>query len=234
MHELIPSLHSNILFQATPQLADRIHEINVPYMQAEKAMQLVTDVIGAVGYLTKERTSEADRSSVVRTIKQEHARNQQTLAGRRPVTPQELRPFIGDRIKLSNVLKKDLISRNIIDPFRATNWQPQSLVGYTGAGWVDFSEAKKPEAESRPIVVGQIDMFPDTLKPAARLHQHVDGILLPSAAKELEFKRRRRGLSQRQLGIMAGLSQSTIANAVNGRFGLSRAATERVQQVLAS
>jgi hypothetical protein len=230
VHELIPSLHSNILFQSTPQLADRIHEINLPYMQAEKAMQPVPNVFGVTGYLSKERTSEADGSNVMQTIKQAHSRNGQQLASRQPVTPREIRTFIGDRIALSNKLKKDLIRGKVIDPFKATNWDRKNLVGYTGKDW----EIPEKRPETKPIEIGQLDLFPQLLEPPARLRQHVSGILSRSAAMEIEFKRTQARLTQRQLGAMVGLSQPQIANAVRGRFGLSRSATARMQRALAA
>lgn len=82
--------------------------------------------------------------------------------------------------------------------------------------------------------VGQLSLFPEMEKPIARLSAFTAGTPSPSVALEIEHRRRMLGLSQRELGQKAGLSQPQIANVLLGRFGFSRLATSRIKSVLLS
>jgi transcriptional regulator with XRE-family HTH domain len=54
----------------------------------------------------------------------------------------------------------------------------------------------------------------------------------PSVAREIEFLRRQLGLSQAQLASMIGRSQGQLANALRGHDPISRAAVNRLREVL--
>ena len=90
----------------------------------------------------------------------------------------------------------------------------------------------KPLHITTMALAGQISMFPELERPITRLADFTAGILSPSASLELEHRRKRLGLSQRQLGKIAGLSQPHIANAVHGQFGLSRHSANRIKAAL--
>lgn len=146
---------------------------------------------------------------------------------RRPLSPdfekqnrhryeKEPAPIHGKRISFSKEAKAILDAQQAQSAPLATNRPTRSLPSK--------AHYMKPS--------GQIEMFPELATPAKRLGDYHGGILSPSAALELEHHRKRHGLTQSQLGIISGLSQPQIANAVHGRFGLSRQAGERLVSVL--
>jgi len=90
----------------------------------------------------------------------------------------------------------------------------------------------QPQQNIKPS--GQLFMFPELEHPPVRLKDFHGGILSPSQALELEYKRKRRGLTQHQLGHLAGLSQPQLANVIHGRYGMSHQAAERLHGVLAA
>jgi transcriptional regulator with XRE-family HTH domain len=62
--------------------------------------------------------------------------------------------------------------------------------------------------------------------------QPAAGVMLSPVAREIEFRRRRRGITQRQLGALVGRSQGQIANYLWGRDPLSAAITHRLREIL--
>lgn len=93
-----------------------------------------------------------------------------------------------------------------------------------------------PEPQRQSIVytvdaTGQFQLF-DEPPVLVSLDSFRGGKLPPLVAEQLEARRRQLGLTQRELGLRAGLSQPTLANAIAGRFGVSRHAIGRLQTVL--
>lgn len=113
-----------------------------------------------------------------------------------------------------------------------TRWEAQAAAKTERAARQAAIVSNMIEQASNMRPVGQEEMFPELASPAGRLRDYFGGILSRSAAMELEFLRKRRGLTQRELGAMAGLSQPQIANAIHGRFGLSFDAAARIKAVL--
>jgi len=69
-----------------------------------------------------------------------------------------------------------------------------------------------------PCPAGQLALLREIERPVSRLHEFGGGMVPPSVAIEIEFHRRRLGLSQRQLGVLIGRSQGQISNALRGRY----------------
>ncbi len=87
--------------------------------------------------------------------------------------------------------------------------------------------------ESKAIApAGQLELFPHT--PPTRLSEFHGGVMPNSVGQVIEFRRRQRGLTQRELGRIAGISQPTLANALAGRFPLSEWAANRIREALAA
>lgn len=208
--ETKPSLHGHMILIADQRIMKILKKAFGKYLRGDKAIEIVTTwerFEGLTrGYLTKERTVQANYGQVYR----------------HPRVPGSHKLAIGgDRVRLSAFLEREGIARGIIQPWKKTN----SRLALTRK-----PRTKLPGQEIREI--GQGELFKELASPAARLKDHTAGTLSPSARMEIETRRRRRRITQRELGRRAGLSQPQIANAVNGRFGLSRAATERLKAVL--
>lgn len=101
--------------------------------------------------------------------------------------------------------------------------------------FIKRKSTEKPLPEQEPAkwdadAKGQLLLFGEPV--VERLDQIRQGRLPPGAAADLEARRRHLGLTQRELGRRAGLSQPQIANVVAGRFGLSRSAAIRLHAAL--
>jgi predicted transcriptional regulator len=66
----------------------------------------------------------------------------------------------------------------------------------------------------------------------SRLRDFGGGFVPPSVAREIEFRRRQRGLSQRDLGKLIGRSQGQLANALRGHDPVSAFVVNRLRDVL--
>jgi transcriptional regulator with XRE-family HTH domain len=66
----------------------------------------------------------------------------------------------------------------------------------------------------------------------SRLRDFGGGFVPPSVAREIEFRRRQRGLSQRELGKLIGRSQGQLANALRGHDPVSAFVVNRLREVL--
>jgi len=60
------------------------------------------------------------------------------------------------------------------------------------------------------------------------------GFVPPAVAAEIEFRRRQRGLSQRELARLIGRSQGQLANALRGHDPMSAVSVNRLRDVLNS
>lgn len=229
-------LHAHCVALADEQMIGKVKTSDMirPFCQGEGAIEKVYNWQGLSSYLSEERTTQANRSLQGAGIALPAMKPPTKLLG------------AGDRVRLSDALKADVIEAGWQRPYRITHWKRKELVGITetplSPRWVK-AQAKKAAAQidirqAKPLHVtaitlaGQISMFPELERPITRLADFSAGILSPSAALELEHRRKRLGLSQSQLGRLAGLSQPQIANAVRGRFGLSRHSASRIKAAL--
>lgn len=215
--EVTGGLHGNCIFVGDETIARRLCRSFSQYMQGGYGvgegygMQPVHDAAYlASRYLTKERTIQANYGlgwSQRTRIKGSHC-----IEGG------------GDRVRLSTALREDAISASAIEPWQKTNARRSTSMS------VSVAVVNAPETAPKPA--GQLYLFQELERPITRLADFTAGILSPSASLELEHRRKRLGLSQSQLGMIAGLSQPQIANAVHGRFGLSRHSANRIKAAL--
>jgi len=135
----------------------------------------------------------------------------------------------GDRVRLSTGLNKALASLG--EPPRQRTYASRAISRAKPTSQI--VEPRRPDSTPTWYCdqTGQFSLFNATVEPIS-LDAFRRGRLPPGAAAELEDRRRRLGLTQRELGRLAGLSQPQIANVIAGRFGLSRFAAARLQSVL--
>lgn len=236
-------LHANIVFVGNEKIAKSLCRSFQNYMRSgyghEKAMQPVTDIMWLVThYLSKERTTQANYA-LGWSSKTRVAGSHKIEGG-------------GDRVRLSPALAAAAIADGLVDPWAKTRAKRTPFIASkamtrsskplhelevdnesTKSQRVPSPEPKKANRSAlKPI--GQLSLFPEMEKPIARLSAFTAGTPSPSVALEIEHRRRMLGLSQRELGQKAGLSQPQIANVLLGRFGFSRLATSRIKAVLLS
>src|SRR5262249_27321811 len=75
--------------------------------------------------------------------------------------------------------------------------------------------------KTAPRPAGQLLLLPELNRPIARLRDFGGGTMPPSVAREIEFLRRQRGVSQAQLASLVGRSQGQLANALRGHDPIS-------------
>lgn len=164
------------------------------------------------GYLVKERTTQANY------------KRQQFFKGGRIKGPHKL-PGGGDRVRLSEELKRDAIAAGYIQLWQRTNARRTPATA-------------RKDYRPRPIVKraaklsGQIPLLPELERPVSRLRDYGGGSMPKAVARECEHHRTRFELSQDQLARLIGVSQPTYANVIGGRFGLSSFAAKRLREVL--
>ena len=100
-------------------------------------------------------------------------------------------------------------------------------------------KAKPPRLRvvvSNPLVPGpeQLSLFPLVARPVSRLSNYTSGLMPAAVAREVETRRRWRGLTQEALARRIGVSRPQFCNAVNGTFGLSEWAAARLREFLLS
>ncbi len=117
---------------------------------------------------------------------------------------------------MSKQLEADLIDEGILQP-RLRTYRRRGL--------------KKPPRGLVELET-QLPLFPHLAKPISRVREFDHGIASPSVALEIEFHRKRRGLTQAQLASLAGISRPQLANVIAGRFGLAPWPTARLRDVL--
>lgn len=224
--ETTSGLHAHIAFPATPAIVKSLRGSRTfrPYLKdGEKAVQLHTrrELDRLCGYLIQEGTVQAA-----------YAHRLGRSEGKRSF------PYpaaaLGDRVKASPAMQQD--AADYLRPFKATNssWKPPALDKRKNRPERAASIAEpiilpKPQALK---LVGQLALNLDEPKPSERLTARCGGVLPPVAAIELEFRRHRAGLTQRELAARSGISQPQIANALAGRRALSRQARQRLLEVL--
>jgi hypothetical protein len=103
---------------------------------------------------------------------------------------------VGDRVRLSRDLERDAIDAGYVQDWQRTN-----------ARRAPERKPYRPRRLTRraPRLAGQLPLLPE--KPVSRLRDFGGGFVPRSVAREIEFRRRQRGLSQRGLGKLIGRSQ---------------------------
>lgn len=210
-------LHAHIVFIGNPAIADALRRAEgfCEALKSEKAVAPAYDAEGlAHRYLVKERTQQAGyrRSHLLGgRIKKSHR-----LAGG------------GDSVRLSHELDRDTFDAGFVVPWIRTY-----------ASGADARKSYSPRATQRlgktaPRTAHQLLLLPEFGRPVARLRDFGGGIMTPAVAVEIEFYRKRLGLSERQIGDLAGISQGHYANAIRGHDPISAKAVSRLRRVLLS
>jgi hypothetical protein len=201
-------LHAHIAFIGCADI-DRRLKSSAAFGSIIK-IEPVTDPGGLVRrYLAKERTPQAG-----------YGRNH-LLGGRLRGSHRLVGG--GDRVRLSEGLKRDAIAAKYVEPWTQTNAR-------RGTERKTY-RLRRLNPRKAPKLGGQI-MLPlaEIMRPVSRLRQFGGG---PAAvACEIEFRRRQRGLSQSQLGSLIGRSQGQIANALRGHDPISGTAVHRLRDIL--
>jgi hypothetical protein len=202
-------LHAHITFIGNGGIAQ--HLKNSSAFGEHIKVSPVTDPNGlARMYLAKERTPQAGygRSHV--------------LGGR--LQGSHRLPGGGDRVRLSRELERDAIEAGYVQDWQHTNSRRAVQRKAYRLRRLFPNKAPKP--------AGQLPLLPELDRPVSRLHAFGGGFVPPAVAVEIEFRRRQRGLSQRQVGAMIGCSQGQYANAIRGHDPISSAAINRLREIL--
>jgi hypothetical protein len=200
-------LHAHIVFVGNNAL---IGKLRTAAFGASIDVRPVYDPAGLVGYLSKDRTPQAQYG---RRLRGGRIKGSHRLEGG------------GPRVRLSAKLKEDAIAAGLVQPWKQEN-----------ARRSDTRKDYRKRALTRraPRQSGQIPLFPELSKPVARLHSFGGGLMPPAVAAETEFRRRQLDLSQRELAARVGLSQGQYANAIRGHDPISARATRRLRDLLLS
>lgn len=205
--ETRPKLHAHFLFVGDSAVVERLKR---SAFGETVTIKRVYDLPGLVnGYQAKERTPQAGFG------------REGKLGGR--IKGSHKLDGGGDRVRLSRELARDAIDAGLVEPWQHSN--------------ATRSHSRK-EYRKRPLTAravrnaGQILLFPELSKPVARLQAFGGGYIPRAVAAEIEFRRRQRGLSQRQLGALVGRSQGQLANALRGHDPISSAVVNRLRDAL--
>ena len=87
-----------------------------------------------------------------------------------------------------------------------------------------------PHKAPRPA--GQLPLLPELNRPVTRLRDFGGGRIPPAVAVEIEFRRKQRGLTQREVAASIGRSQGQLANALRGHDPISAATVNRLRELL--
>ena len=205
-------LHAHITFTGTAQIERRLKSSAA--FGSIIQIGRVPDPGGlARKYLVKERTPQAG-----------YGRNH-ILGGR--LRGSHRLEGGGDRVRLSEDLKRDAIAAQYIEPWKQTN----ARRGTERKAY----RLRRLYPRKSPKLAGQI-MLPlaEIKRPVSRFREFGGGFVPAAVASEIEFKRRQRGLSQLQVGRMIGLSQGQFANAIRGHDPISARAINRLREVMHS
>ncbi len=205
--ETRPKLHAHIVFVGNSEIAARLKRSAIC---KDCDIAPVADPDGlSKSYLIKERTPQAGfgRSDLGGRIRGAH-----------PIEGG------GDRVRLSRELERDAIEAGLVEPWQRTNAKRKlERKGYRLRGSGSLARSAR--------LSGQIPLFPE-MKPVARLQAFGGGYIPRAVAAEIEFRRRQRGLSQRQLGALVGRSQGQLANALRGHDPISSGVVNRLRDAL--
>jgi hypothetical protein len=202
-------LHGHVIFIGSGAIAERLQR-SARFGDVVK-IDPVRDAEGLTQkYLAKERTPQAG-----------YAR-QHVLGGR--LQGSHRLPGGGDRVRLSRELERDAIEAGYVEQWQHTNARRSATR--------KIYRLRRLYPSKAPRLSGQLPLIPELERPIARLRDFGGGLVPRAVAREVEFRRRRLGLSQRELGRMIGRSQGQLANALRGHDPLSSTATNRLREVL--
>jgi hypothetical protein len=201
-------LHAHVAFIGNRDIAQRLQ--SSASFGALIKVAPIRDAVGITkGYLAKERTPQAGY------------RRGHLLGGRLRGSHQL--DGGGDRVRLSRELERDAIEAGYVEPWQHTNARrvaerkPYRL--------------RRLHTKKALQIAGQLPLLPEIEKPVCRLHAFGAGLMPPAVALEMEFRRRRLGLSQRQYAAMLGISQGQLANALRGHDPISAFAVNRAREI---
>ena len=201
-------LHAHIVFVGNPAIADHLRQSRAFGELVE--VQPLTDALALTRtYLAKERTPQAGYG-------REHR-----LGGR--LRGSHRIDGGGDRVRLSRELERDAIEAGYVEPWQHTNARrSEQRKRY---------RRRRLSAKKAPRIAGQLALLPEIDRPVARLREFGAGLMPPAVALEIEFRRKRLGLSQRQYAAMLGISQGQLANALRGHDPISAFAVNRAREI---
>jgi hypothetical protein len=208
--EISGALHAHFAFIGNPDIVSRLrHSAAFGHLLE---IQPVTNARGLTcNYHAKERTPQAGY------------RRSHLLGGRRPGSHKL--PGGGDRVRLSRELERDAIEAEYVEPWLHTNAKRSAeRKAY---------RLRRLEPRKAPRPAGQLPLLPEIERPVSRLHDFGGGFIPHAVAIEIEFRRRRLGLSQRQLALSIGRSQGQFANALRGHDPISVRSVNRLRDVFA-
>jgi hypothetical protein len=201
-------LHAHIAFIGNRDIAQRL-QCSASFGALIKVAP-ISDAVGLTkGYLAKERTSQAGYG-------REHR-----LGGR--LRGSHRLDGGGDRVRLSRELERDAVEAGYVGSWQHTNARR--------------SAERKPyrlrrlRTKKALRIAGQLPLLPEIERPVSRLREFGAGFVPPAVAVEMEFRRRRLGLSQRQYAAMLGISQGQLANALRGHDPISAFAVNRAREI---
>lgn len=127
-------------------------------------------------------------------------------------------------MRMSRELERDAIEAGLVQPWRRTNARRSS----------ERKERRlqRLSVKKSPKLAGQILLFPELARPVARLHSFGGGFIPPAVSAELEFRRRRLGMSQKEVAEQIGCSQGHLANALRGHDPISSRRINRLRSIL--
>jgi hypothetical protein len=200
-------LHAHITFIGNAHMADRLKRSSAfGDLIVVEPVTHPQDLVRK--YLAKERTPQAGY------------RRQHVLGGR--IRGAHRLAGGGDRVRLSRDLERDAIATGYVEPWQHTNAR-------RSAGRKPY-RLRRLYPRRAPRLAGQLALL--DLRPVSRLRDFGGGIVPPAVAIEIEFRRRQRGLTQRELATLIGRSQGQLANALRGHDPISGAVVNRLREIL--
>jgi hypothetical protein len=175
-------LHAHIVFTGDGEIVRRLKG-SAAFGDFIKSAR-VTDSDGVVKYLAKARTPQAGWG-------REHL-----LGGRLPGSHRL--DGGGDRVRLSRDLERDAIDANYVQ-----SWQHKNA--RRSAARKPYSPRLKQRLrKTAPRPSGQAPLFPELERPVSRLRHFGSGFIPPAVAKEIEFRRQKRGEVHRVQMVCVG------------------------------
>lgn len=207
--ETHPKLHAHFIFIGNHNIADALRRSAIC---ADSDVRLVIDTDGlSKKYLVKERTPQAGYGRT-------------DLGGRMAGSHKLNDGEKWDRVRLSAELYRDALEAGLIQDWARTNAKR--------AAQRKERKLQRLYPKKAPRPSGQILLFPELSKPVARLQSFGGGFVPATVAAEIEFRRRQRGLTQRQLAKLVGRSQGQLANAFRGHDPIAGSVVNRLREVL--
>lgn len=204
------TMGGHVLFLGNGAIVTRLRQS--PSLQAEEAIKPVNDLEGlTLKYLAKKRSQKVGYG------------RKHNLGGR--VSGPHRLEGGGDKVRLSKDLELDAIEAGYVRDWQHTNarrTETRKAYRLRGSG---------PLARV-PRLSGQLVLLPELNRPVARLRDFGGGFVPASVTREIEFKRRQCGQSERQIASMIGISQGHYSNVIRGHDPISAVAVNRLRELL--